>query len=382
MGSIMRQGCRLRNAKSDMVEFGMGQKASTSSAPVSAMQLYKDVNFEEAQRKHAQWVSMFGIKVLAGRSRKSEPDVLLEAAQQIATSSMREHVTLPGNPDNLDEAWEDLDSGGRLPPVSCAFRGCGWCGGGTTSEEALRHDFEHPWDQQLRNHVLSTHGRRMQEVVESVPLKLDSDELSWALYKQALAVQERKTVPRIGVSVERRVFDTLTHVYQDDCIRALICFACAQIKVDTGGLRSKIKFMSGSYLFSLPKGSLKKNFCLETFTERYCNSASPLARKATRDDDQGNPDFSNWYVSLHPKYLQMLSQQPEKLEALSLQELQELRSSGFLCCPEDHYCTMGCPEAKLICPNCQIALCRDCMYSLQANEMIPQGLPPVEGNTV
>ena len=104
MGPLLREPFRpsddqqLRDAESD-IEFGMGpllreplrtrspsdhaaKKASTSSAHESAMQLYKDVNFEEAQRKHAQWVSMFGIKALAGRSRKSEPDVLRRSRLQ------------------------------------------------------------------------------------------------------------------------------------------------------------------------------------------------------------------------------------------------------------------------------------------------------------
>ena len=94
-------------------------------------------------------------------------------------------------------------------------------------------------------------------------------EYEWDIYKEALAVQERCSIPVAGPSVERRVFEYMAHVYNDDRVRALICFACARVKVDTGRTNSAIGYRTGRWLFSLPSGSLLKNFSMVEFTQRY-----------------------------------------------------------------------------------------------------------------
>ena len=62
------------------------------------------------------------------------------------------------------------------------------------------------------------------------------------------------------MSIDRRAFEYLMRIYNDQNIRALICCACARIEVDTGLKRSRIGFRSGYWLFTLPTGSLKKLF--------------------------------------------------------------------------------------------------------------------------
>ena len=54
-------------------------------------------------------------------------------------------------------------------------------------------------------------------------------------------------------------------VYNDKSIKALICCVCACVRVDTGGVRSQIEFMSGNWFFNLPRGSLKKQLFYEYF---------------------------------------------------------------------------------------------------------------------
>ena len=109
---------------------------------------------------------MFGIKVLPCRTRKPEADLLSEAAQSIAQHCLRDRVTMPADPNNPEASLQDADSGGRLPPVSCAFRGCTWCVTPSSSTDtAMRDDPGHPWGQLLRGHVLMKHGQQLQEIV-------------------------------------------------------------------------------------------------------------------------------------------------------------------------------------------------------------------------
>ena len=53
-------------------------------------------------------------------------DIRATACEQLATY-LRDRPTLPGDPStNFAEPWPDLDSGVRLPFVSCSFKGCKW----------------------------------------------------------------------------------------------------------------------------------------------------------------------------------------------------------------------------------------------------------------
>ena len=229
-----------------------------------------EVADENVLRKHAQWMSMFGIQVEANRERKPECDLMSEAAAAIAKQCLRDKVTLPCHPTDASTSWTDLDSGGNLPAVSCAFLGCRWCGSESASCDAEYYDdCEHPWDQELRHHVITTHGATICGVTAPYIEKNRMEELMWDLYKEALSVQERQQIPSVGYSVERRTFKYATHVYNDNRIRSLICFACAQIKVDTGRIRSAIEYRSGRWLFSLPKGSLTKKFSMAEFEKIY-----------------------------------------------------------------------------------------------------------------
>ena len=203
-----------------------------------------------AGAKHAQWLAMFGIRVRPERHRKSEQDLLLEAAEKVASMCLRSHVTVPADPDNTNLSLQGVSSGGRIPPVVCAFRGCTWCVLPRVScQSAYEDDCEHPWDQELRNHVSSVHGSMIRNVVGEIIESQKACEHEWDIYKEALAVQERCSIPVAGPSVERRVFEYMAHVYNDDRVRALICFACARVKVDAGRIRSAISFRTGRWLF-------------------------------------------------------------------------------------------------------------------------------------
>lgn len=111
-------------------------------------------NGATVKTKSQQWMSMFNIRVRANRDRKPEPDLLREAAAQVATSLLRDHVTMPADLNNPAESMTDANTGGALPLVNCACVGCTWSmhlrdmpedrGDENTSavEQTFRHDEE------------------------------------------------------------------------------------------------------------------------------------------------------------------------------------------------------------------------------------------------
>ena len=126
-------------------------------------------------------------------------------------------------------------------------------------------------------HVLQVHGSVLQAFATPVLGRLSEEVLQWDLYTQAIAVRERRGIPCVGPSVDRRSMEHLVAVYKDHPIRSLICFACARIQVDTGRLRSKIEFFPASFLFQRLRGCLKKNFSMAEFEARYSRPGTPLA---------------------------------------------------------------------------------------------------------
>ena len=55
----------------------------------------------------------------------------------------------------------------------------------------------------------------------------------WHCYREALSAQERRGVPCVGISVDRRAMEEASVWYSDARIRSLICFVCAQRQICT-----------------------------------------------------------------------------------------------------------------------------------------------------
>ena len=141
---------------------------------------------------------------------------------------------------------------------------------------------EHPCDVALRTHILDEHEDAIVEVLLDCQLDQVNDEEVWAVYRQALAVQERQDFPTVGPQVDRGAFEYTMRVYNDKRIRSLICYACACICLDTGGARSQIEFKTGAWLLNLPVGSFRKNFSFEVFSQRSCK-VGPLAFRGNNE---------------------------------------------------------------------------------------------------
>ena len=104
-------------------------------------------------------------------------------------------------------------------------------------------------DRVLKAHILRVHKEEFQNIA------LVEEDYLWDVYKEALAVQERRSVPIVGTAVDRRAFQSTLEVYKDDRIQALICFCCARVCLNTGGCNSEISYRPGSWLVRLPPGA-------------------------------------------------------------------------------------------------------------------------------
>ena len=178
------------------------------------------------------------------------------------------------------------------------MKGCTFCVQIQSSTEAeFRDVVDHPWDRALRAHVLDSHGQDILNIAEPLFAPDDVQMHLWDFYTGALSVQERLRTPMAGATIDRRVFTQLAHVCNDDRIRSLMCFLCSQVKLDTGRLRSDIEFRNARCLFSLPVGSLIKNFSMHKFNAKYRQPGSPLAYRGP----DYSADFTHDNVHLHPE---------------------------------------------------------------------------------
>ena len=90
------------------------------------------------------------------------------------------------------------------------------------------------------------------DVIQQVALV--EDNYVWGVYKEALAVQERRVAPAVGADIDRRAFEATLERYNDDRIQSLICFVCARVCLNAGASQSEIEYRPGSWLVSLPGG--------------------------------------------------------------------------------------------------------------------------------
>ena len=181
---------------------------------------------------------------------------------------MRSRVTIPAKVEEHPNAQALIDSARFLDRIHCAFRSCTGDFAEDFAEDekeergierasASPDDDRHAeafGDRALKAHIVRQHKDKIQDVAF-----VEEDDDVWDVYKEALAVQERRRVPVVGAAVDRRAFETTLKVYNDDSIRSLICFVCARVCLQTGGAHSAINYRRGSWLLRLPPGSSEKN---------------------------------------------------------------------------------------------------------------------------
>ena len=193
---------------------------------------------QQQQRARLRQDMLSRLRLCSHCPRQHDVERRLRGAKQVA-KLLRKRATLPAE---MEQQGNWQDEAVRLPRVSCAFR---TCPGMQYVEEARVGE-----DETLRDHILAERG---QEIMQAIAGEHEEENI-YDIYREALAVQERKGVPAVGAAVDRRAFDATLAVFNDQSIQALICMCCARICVQTAGPQSSIDYQTGKWLLSLPAG--------------------------------------------------------------------------------------------------------------------------------
>ena len=302
--------------------------------------------------RSAQWPGMFDIRCASHGQQLYVADIHIQMAEELS-SHLRQRVTLPEPPDAGDLCY----NGAWLGRTACAFLNCRWiCPNCSISDSQNRSESNRPWDIMLREHVASAHRSELDSVFSRFPDV--SASRAWDIYLGALAVQERKNWPCVGSSIDRRSFAVTASVYNDARIRSLLCFACACIKPGSGRHNSEIEFKGLTWSLSLPPGALRLNFSIKRFRDLFARPGTPLHPTSTSSGcNLPQADFTDWTLRFSEEHSDTFL--PTDLNTPDPRgcEMMELYNNGFICCPEDHHCTLGhCKFNRVLCPDCQAPL--------------------------
>ena len=254
-------GCHMKNGNSD-ASAGRSHvpKRSSRRMPDEA-ELQKLQQEQQERRRRTDMLSF--LRLCPHRPRKHRFEERLEGAERLADTHLRARVTIPPSIEGNPNAQALIDSAMSLPRIHCAFAKCTACSQKDFAEEAKAVEkvdkslgwendtcsAETFWDRVLRAHILRHHKDEIQDVALA-----EEDDDVWDVYKEGLAVQERRRVPVVGAAVDRRAFETTLEVYNDESIHSLICFVCARVCLHTAGTHSTIGYRNGAWLLSLPAG--------------------------------------------------------------------------------------------------------------------------------
>ena len=199
----------------------------------------------------------------------------------------------------------------------------------------------------------------------------------WDLYKQAVATKERNSVPAVGASIDRRCFEHLVQVYNDQTIRQLLCFCCAQSKTDVSTCRSSIGFRSTKWLLGIQPKTLLHNFSRSEFEQKFARPGTPLAKRGSTGvtNDLQAPDFTEWTMRIDPTAIDQFlhSKRMDSGPDSSEWEILELKKHELICCPEDVQCERTHAE-KTLCLHCKVPICKTCQVLLESKKIVPTGL--------
>ena len=254
---------------------------------------------------------IFNAEVYEAKSWTTEQDEDTERIDYIA-SLLRSRPLLPPHPQNPYESWRDTDTGVAFPRLHCAFAGCSWTDRGRPEALVRLTQDEKNFDCVLAQHLQMAHSRDMR-------LGPKRNEYILDYYCAAVAAREREHMPSVGVSIDRRTFKSLSEVYNSTKIRSLVCFVCAQVRLDSGGFKSDITYRDGKWLWklhALHPPRLDLNLGLRTFLKRYApgyESGEGVFARA-KELCAGNWEWQRTLLS-----------RTQALEPIEL-----------LCCPEDH----------------------------------------------
>ena len=283
-------------------------------------------------------------ETVAVESRKAwetKEDAGLREASAVA-ALLREEPCCPPSGKRERESFTDMSSGARLPAAHCAFKGCVFVSEKPACESWLqpaqywsaaagRWEQAKTWagadccgdSQCLWEHVLQQHG----EVLHAERGK----RLALSLYVAAIAERERRKMPHVGYSVDRRVLTHLSVMQRKAETKGLICALCAQICLQGAGRASQIGTATVAVVFEeTPEAVFRENWCYKTYVDRYA-TCDPMA----------NADCTRSWSWRR----RIVGRRYDGREAV--------------CCPEDEECDAKHSDTEW-CLACRIPLCVKC----------------------
>ena len=182
-------------------------------------------------------------------------------------------------------------AGGWLGRSCCAFSGCSWHSPSFSSNHVEFYRADHPCVEWLRQHVLERHVACIHERANAFLPNIVARACAWDIYREAQAVQERKKWPTVGAAIDKRIFAYTIAVYNDEKIKAHICFACAGSFPKTSRICSDIMISSGHWLFSFSNKCLRDHFSWALFRRRSVAPGLPLHPLSAQDCDGANANY-------------------------------------------------------------------------------------------
>jgi hypothetical protein len=315
------------------------------------------------------------VRVWCDKGWQTDEDVALSRIDALA-KELRDKPLLPPHPENAQESWVDTTSGIALPLCHCAFRGCPWVSQQVPCDEKLKQGSywqgrESQWKLSeekredpcgllaccddaacLREHLVRAHSEVFFRICGEDARTLDI----YSYYLEALCVPERKSMPLLGCSIDRRVFRQIAEDFSEDTAQALLCMCCNCIKTTSNG-NTEIAYINAFEYFNtrmIRPESFDWNWDMQKYRERYVVKGGD--KNPLRNDPDLAEDVWTWR-----RIVPATSNLPERV---------------IICSPEDVRCPRRHQQMHVLCYECEIALCRRCLLtsSSRSEYAVPEAL--------
>ena len=131
-----------------------------------------------------------------------------------------------------------------------------------------------PPEARLGNHFSYAHGKIFQQLCPRRHALHQKSTAGWNMswYMYAIRILERERVPAHGISIERRTMQIVSAAFNDDLIKALVCFCCGQIYtswIGTGLVKTHPEEEKSAIV--IVRGDWLIDFCIGTDDSRQFN---------------------------------------------------------------------------------------------------------------
>ena len=234
------------------------------------------------------------------------------------------------------------------------FAGCLACSEDNTSKVIVQEKgiWQHIWKEKKHPSILI-------KLIQKCNLQQDfrnQEHVAFSLLSEAIAVDERRHIPLVGASLDRRALQSVGEVFNKDHISVLICCMCG----------CKHVHYSGYDMFGEPANKGRIYPCCESkWLEKLFSEEA---------GDEPNASLS---LTLFQEFYGDAVANDLFLQRNSPEWVWRVRQSGqpLLCCPEDVKLSNSCKHPIIeICLRCQIPVCHECSGYIQNDEHPPKAL--------